>query len=238
MFRKWHEGRGWIDAVGIARANARTDLGMDRPSIQLRLQQAESLAQRLAENAAFQQQTIAKLELDDHDVRVAKTFLRPVTAAHARHVADRDRSFIEHVEPLVGLCLVSADHGRAMADLKLPRKLLAELRRMANATAAAQWVAFRRRPVELRLAARRPDEALMAGAGARADNLMVRALRCLTRLRILRRRDKSAMDDWSHLTQQESLPLLLHTRSGNSRPVVVGVSKTPPAITVILVISR
>ena len=64
---------------------------MDRPSIQLRLQQAESLAQRLAENAAFQQQTIAKLELDGHDVRVAKTFLRPVTAAHARYVADRDR---------------------------------------------------------------------------------------------------------------------------------------------------
>ena len=77
--------------MGIARANARTDLGMDRPSIQLRLQQAESLAQRLAENAAFQQQTIAKLELDGHDVRVAKTFLRPVTAAHARYVADRDR---------------------------------------------------------------------------------------------------------------------------------------------------
>jgi hypothetical protein len=31
---------------------------MDRPSIQLRLQQAESLAQRLAENVAFQQQTM------------------------------------------------------------------------------------------------------------------------------------------------------------------------------------
>lgn len=78
----------------------------------------------------------------------------------------------------------------------------------------------------------------MAGAGAGADNLMVRALRCLTRLRILRRRDSSAMDDGSHLTQQESLPLLLHTRNGNSRPVVVGVSKAPPAVTVILVISR
>ena len=45
-----------------------------------------------------------------------------------------------------------ADHGRAMADLNFPRKLLAELRRMPNATAAAEWVAFRRRPVELRLA--------------------------------------------------------------------------------------
>jgi hypothetical protein len=39
-----------------------------------------------------------------------------------------------------------------MADLNLPRKLLAELRRMPNATPAAEWVAFRRRPVELRLA--------------------------------------------------------------------------------------
>ena len=56
--------------------------------------------------------------------------------------------------------------------------------------------------------------------------------------RILRRRDGSAMDDGSHLTQQKSLPLLLQTRNGNSRPVVVGVSKAPPAVTVILVISR
>ena len=46
-----------------------------------------------AENIAFQQETIAKLDEGGHDVRAAKMFLRRLEATHAKHVADRDRSF-------------------------------------------------------------------------------------------------------------------------------------------------
>jgi hypothetical protein len=48
-----------------------------------------------AENIAFQQETIAKLDEGGHDVRAAKMFLRRLEATHAKHVADRDRSFKE-----------------------------------------------------------------------------------------------------------------------------------------------
>ena len=73
----------------------RNDLVMNHAALQRRLQQAEGLAQRLAENIAFQQETIAKLDEGGHDVRAAKMFLRRLEATHARHVADRDRLFKE-----------------------------------------------------------------------------------------------------------------------------------------------
>jgi hypothetical protein len=73
----------------------RTDLGMKLDALQHRLQRAESLAQRLAENVAFQRHMIATLEQDGHDVKAAKMFLRRLEATHARHVADRDRLFKE-----------------------------------------------------------------------------------------------------------------------------------------------
>jgi hypothetical protein len=48
-----------------------------------------------AENIAFQQEMIAKLNDGSHDVKAAKMFLRRLEAAHAKHVADRDRLFKE-----------------------------------------------------------------------------------------------------------------------------------------------
>ncbi len=63
----------------------RFDIGMKRDALQRRLQRSESLAQRLAENVAFQRQMIATLEQDGHDVKAAKMFLRRL------EVADRDR---------------------------------------------------------------------------------------------------------------------------------------------------
>ena len=68
-----------------------TDLAMNHAALKRQLQRAESLAQRLAENIAFQQETIAKLDEGGHDVRAAKMFLRRLEATHAKHVADRDR---------------------------------------------------------------------------------------------------------------------------------------------------
>lgn len=68
---------------------------MKLDALQRRLQRVESLAQRLAENIAFQQQTIANLEQGGHDVKAAKMFQRRLEATHAKHVADRDRLFKE-----------------------------------------------------------------------------------------------------------------------------------------------
>jgi hypothetical protein len=45
----------------------------------------------LAENIAFQQEMIAKLDEGGHDARAAKMFLGRLEATHAKHVADRDR---------------------------------------------------------------------------------------------------------------------------------------------------
>ena len=73
----------------------RNDLGMKRDALQRRLQRAESLAQRLAENVAFQRQMIATLDRDGHDVKAAKMFLGRLEASHAKHVAERDRLFKE-----------------------------------------------------------------------------------------------------------------------------------------------
>ena len=73
----------------------RSDMGMKRDALQRRLQRAESLAQRLAENVSFQRQMIATLEQDGHDVKAAKMFLRRLEASHAKHVAERDRLFKE-----------------------------------------------------------------------------------------------------------------------------------------------
>ena len=73
----------------------RNDLGMKLDALQRRLQRAESLAQRLAENVAFQRQMIATLEQDGHDVKAAKMFLRRLETTHAKHVAERDRLFKE-----------------------------------------------------------------------------------------------------------------------------------------------
>ena len=60
-------------------------------TLQRRLQRAESLAQRLAENVCFQRQMIATLDQGGHDVKAAKMFLRRLEATHAKHVADRRR---------------------------------------------------------------------------------------------------------------------------------------------------
>ena len=68
---------------------------MKLDALQRRLQRAESLAQRLAENVAFQRQMIATLDQDGHDVKAAKMFLRRLKASHSKHVAERDRLFKE-----------------------------------------------------------------------------------------------------------------------------------------------
>ncbi len=83
-------GAGLMPSLLIA-PRLRADLGMKRDALQRRLQRAESLAQRLAENVAFQRQMIATLEQDGHDVKAAEMFLRRLEATHAKHVADRDR---------------------------------------------------------------------------------------------------------------------------------------------------
>ena len=66
---------------------------MKLDALQRRLQRAESLAQRLAENVTFQRQMIATLDQDGHDVKAAKMFLRRLEASHAKHVAERDQLF-------------------------------------------------------------------------------------------------------------------------------------------------
>jgi len=66
---------------------------MDLPTLRSRLKDAESLVQRLEENIAFQGRMIATLDRGGHDVRAAKMFLRRLEAAHAKHVAERDRLF-------------------------------------------------------------------------------------------------------------------------------------------------
>jgi hypothetical protein len=68
---------------------------MDRAAIQRRLQKAEGLVQRMAENIAFQGRMIATLDRGGHDVKAAKMFLRRLEAKHARYIADRDRLFLE-----------------------------------------------------------------------------------------------------------------------------------------------
>jgi formyltetrahydrofolate hydrolase len=68
---------------------------MDRTTLERRLQAAEGLVQRLAENVAFQRHMIATLDQDGHDVKAAKMFLRRLEASHAKHVAERDRLFKE-----------------------------------------------------------------------------------------------------------------------------------------------
>ena len=68
---------------------------MDRPILQSRLKDAEEMLQRLAENIALQGRMIATLDRGGHDVKAAKMFLRRLEAAHAKHVADRDRLFKE-----------------------------------------------------------------------------------------------------------------------------------------------
>ena len=69
--------------------------GMNRADPQRRLQRAEDMAQRLRENIAFQRETIARLDEDGHDIKAANMFLRRLEAAHAKHVAERDRLFKE-----------------------------------------------------------------------------------------------------------------------------------------------
>jgi hypothetical protein len=66
---------------------------MDRRALQRQLQIAEDLVQRMEDNIAFQQETIATLDRGGHDVRAAKTFLKWLEARHAKHVADRDQLF-------------------------------------------------------------------------------------------------------------------------------------------------
>jgi len=68
---------------------------MDRTSIERRLQEAEGLVQRVEQNIAFQRRMIATLDRGGHDVKAAKMFLRRLEAKYARHVADRDRLFLE-----------------------------------------------------------------------------------------------------------------------------------------------
>jgi hypothetical protein len=69
--------------------------GMDRCVLQRQLQMAEDLVQRLKENIAFQGRMIATLERGGHDVRAAKMFLKRLEASHTRHLADRDRLFLQ-----------------------------------------------------------------------------------------------------------------------------------------------
>jgi hypothetical protein len=65
-------------------------VGMDKATLQHRLQEAEALVQHGEEDIAFQRQTIATLDGGGHDVEAAKMFLRRLEAKHARHIADRD----------------------------------------------------------------------------------------------------------------------------------------------------
>jgi len=71
----------------------RNDLGMDKATLQHRLQEAEGLVRRGEEDIAFQRQTIATLDKGGHDVEAAIMFLRRLEAKQAKHVADRDRLF-------------------------------------------------------------------------------------------------------------------------------------------------
>jgi hypothetical protein len=71
----------------------RNDVGMDRATLQQRLQEAEALVQCGKEDIAFQRQTIATLDGGGHDVEAAMMFLRRLEAKHTKHVADRDRLF-------------------------------------------------------------------------------------------------------------------------------------------------
>ena len=66
---------------------------LKRDALERRLERAERLAQRLAENVTFQRQMIATLDQDGHDVKAAKMFLGRLGATHAKHVAERDRLF-------------------------------------------------------------------------------------------------------------------------------------------------
>jgi hypothetical protein len=68
---------------------------MDHNALQLRLQRAEELVQRVEDNIAFQQQMIATLKQGGHNVTAATMFLRRLQAKQAKHVADRDRLFKE-----------------------------------------------------------------------------------------------------------------------------------------------
>lgn len=68
---------------------------MDQATLQRRLQRAEDETQRLAENIAFQREMVEKLNGGGHDARAAGIFLRRLEAAHAKHVAERDRLFKE-----------------------------------------------------------------------------------------------------------------------------------------------
>jgi hypothetical protein len=83
-----------MPSLSIA-SKPRNDLRMKLDTLQRRLQRAESLVQRLAENVAFQRHMIATLDQDGHDVKAAKMFLRRLEASHAKHVAERDRLFKE-----------------------------------------------------------------------------------------------------------------------------------------------
>ena len=71
----------------------RNDLGMDRATLQQRLQEAEALMQRMEENIAFQGRMIATLDRGGHDVKAAKMFLRRLEGEARSHIADRDRLF-------------------------------------------------------------------------------------------------------------------------------------------------
>ena len=68
---------------------------MDRDTLQLRVQEAEDLAQRVAENIALQRKMIATLDRGGQDVTAAMMFLKRLEAKHAKHVAYRDRLFEE-----------------------------------------------------------------------------------------------------------------------------------------------
>ena len=74
--------------------------GMDRPTLQLRLKEAESLVQRMEENIVFQRQMIAALDRGGHDVKAAKMFLRRLEATQAKHLADRDGLFKDLADPI------------------------------------------------------------------------------------------------------------------------------------------
>jgi hypothetical protein len=68
---------------------------MDQATLHQRLQAVEALLQRMEENIAFQGRMIATLDRGGHDVKAARMFLRQLEAKHAKHVADRDRLFLE-----------------------------------------------------------------------------------------------------------------------------------------------
>ena len=68
---------------------------MDRVTLRADCKRAEGLVQRVEQNIAFQRRMIATLDRGGHDVKAAKMFLRRLEAKYARHVADRDRLFLE-----------------------------------------------------------------------------------------------------------------------------------------------